>query len=160
MIDPVLGALANNGGTTQTRALMTGSPALDAGNNTLVSEAFDQRRAGFIRIRDGNGDSTIMVDIGAFEVQQAPLAAGVSVTGRVITANGRGIRNSIVSLTDSSGETRTAVTSSFGYYTFDEIQVGQTYILSVSSKRYRFTDSSRVISVMDALADADFMASP
>jgi hypothetical protein len=152
VIDPVLGALANNGGTTQTRALMTGSPALDAGNNTLVSEAFDQRRAGFIRIRDGNGDSTIMVDIGAFEVQQAPLAAGVSVTGRVITANGRGIRNSIVSLTDSSGETRTAVT--------DEIQVGQTYILSVSSKRYRFTDSSRVISDMDALADADFMASP
>lgn len=139
---------------------MTGSPALDAGNNTLVSEAFDQRGAGFIRIRDGNGDSTIIVDIGAFEVQQAPLAAGVSVTGRVITANGRGIRNAIVLLTDSSGETRTAVTSSFGYYKFDEVQAGETYILEVQSKRYRFINSSRVISAKESVADADFTALP
>ena len=31
--DAVLGALANNGGPTRTHALLTGSPAIDAGNN-------------------------------------------------------------------------------------------------------------------------------
>ena len=30
--DPKLGPLANNGGPTQTRALLRGSPAIDAGN--------------------------------------------------------------------------------------------------------------------------------
>jgi hypothetical protein len=67
--DPLLGALANNGGSTQTLALLTGSPAIDAGDNTLVPAGvmFDQRGLGFARIVGA------AVDIGAFEVQnQAP----------------------------------------------------------------------------------------
>jgi CSLREA domain-containing protein len=78
MGDPLLGALANNGGITQTHALMAGSPALNAGNNTFLIEATfgidyngdgdtsdtlttDQRGTGFPRIEDG------IVDLGAFE---------------------------------------------------------------------------------------------
>jgi hypothetical protein len=50
--------LQNNGGTTPTDALVYGSPAIDAGNNTDVP-AVDQR--GAPRINNG------VVDIGAFE---------------------------------------------------------------------------------------------
>ncbi|NEO86140.1 MAG: DUF4347 domain-containing protein, partial [Spirulina sp. SIO3F2] len=57
--DPLLQALANNGGSTQTHALQTGSPALDSGNNALVTTTTDQR--GEVRISNGT------VDIGAYE---------------------------------------------------------------------------------------------
>ncbi|MCH7720171.1 MAG: hypothetical protein IH988_04165, partial [Planctomycetes bacterium] len=63
-INPLLGPLQDNGGSTSTHALLTGSPAIDAGNNTGVP-ATDQR--GFARIVDGDLDGTATIDIGAFE---------------------------------------------------------------------------------------------
>ena len=44
--DPDLGPLADNGGPTQTMALLAGSPAIDAGDNNLIPAgvATDQRR--------------------------------------------------------------------------------------------------------------------
>jgi hypothetical protein len=67
LIDPKLGALAFNGGPTQTFALLSGSPAIDAGSNDFLSDTgpFDQRGPGFARRSPANG----IVDIGAFEVQ-------------------------------------------------------------------------------------------
>ena len=66
--NPLLGPLANNGGPTQTMALLPGSPAIDAGSNALAVDpttgqplAYDQRGPGFPRIL---GHS---VDIGAYE---------------------------------------------------------------------------------------------
>jgi len=71
-IDARLGALANNGGSTETHALLAGSPALDAGSNTVsdgASLTTDQRGTGFLRKRDAatDADTTQTVDIGAFE---------------------------------------------------------------------------------------------
>jgi len=63
-LDPKLAPLANNGGPTRTHARLAGSPAIDHGNS-LGAPALDQR--GLPRIRDGNGDHTAVVDIGAFE---------------------------------------------------------------------------------------------
>ena len=72
-LNPRLGPLANNGGPTQTHALLAGSPALDAGDNATAAAAdltTDQRGAGFARIVDGpDADTTDTVDIGAFEAQ-------------------------------------------------------------------------------------------
>lgn len=61
-IDAQLGELQNNGGVTETTALLDGSPAIDAGSNPN-NLAFDQRGEGFDRTV---GDGT---DIGAYEVQ-------------------------------------------------------------------------------------------
>ncbi|WP_417385101.1 choice-of-anchor Q domain-containing protein [Gimesia sp.] len=63
LLDPVL---RDNGGPVKTHALLTGSAAIDAGDNTAVSAAgldFDQRGDGFDRIVGGT------VDIGAYESQ-------------------------------------------------------------------------------------------
>jgi predicted outer membrane repeat protein len=65
-IDPNLGALKNNGGRTMTHALRAGSPAIDHGDNVSVP-ANDQRGTGFARRKDGDGNGTSVVDIGAFE---------------------------------------------------------------------------------------------
>ncbi len=74
--NPMLEALGNNGGPTQTRRLLAGSAAIDAGSNALAVNpsngaalTTDQRGTGFLRLRDGNGDGTAIVDIGAFEAQ-------------------------------------------------------------------------------------------
>jgi predicted outer membrane repeat protein len=68
---PRLGPLANNGGTTQTMALMAGSPAIDAGNNLICAAPpvnnVDQRGVG--RPIDGNENGIVICDIGAFEAQ-------------------------------------------------------------------------------------------
>jgi predicted outer membrane repeat protein len=68
-VDPKLGPLANNGGPTQTMALMPGSPAIGAGNVAIITNPpfpgppfTDQR--GLPRIASGK------VDIGAFQSQR------------------------------------------------------------------------------------------
>ncbi len=60
--NPGLGTLANNGGPTETIALLAGSPAVDRGSNAFVTTGETDQR-GLARIIDGT------VDIGAFEVQ-------------------------------------------------------------------------------------------
>ncbi len=66
-VDPLLGPLLDNGGPTQTHALLSGSPAINAGEpaapTSLTFPKWDQRGAGFARIAVGR------LDIGAFEVQ-------------------------------------------------------------------------------------------
>ncbi len=72
--DLALGTLANNGGPTQTIALMADSPAIDAGNNALIPAGLttDQRGVGFARIVDGT------VDIGAYESPYLSTVTSVS----------------------------------------------------------------------------------
>ncbi len=75
-IDLMLGPLQDNGGPTETMALLTGSPAIDQGSNPN-SLAFDQRGDGFDRTVDqpGIANADDGTDIGAFEVQAPPAAA-------------------------------------------------------------------------------------
>ena len=63
--DPLIGPLRDNGGHTKTHAIQAGSPAIDAGDNT-VCPATDQR--GITRPQDGDGDSKAVCDIGAYEL--------------------------------------------------------------------------------------------
>lgn len=60
--DPLLTPLANHGGLTRTHALLAGSPAVDAGNNSQ-SLSVDQRENSFLRVVGANPD------IGAYERQ-------------------------------------------------------------------------------------------
>ena len=78
-LDPLLDSLADNGGPTLTHALLSGSPAIDAGNDALAvdenGDPLTTDQIGQARFFDGNDDGTATVDIGAFE-QQAIGTAG------------------------------------------------------------------------------------
>jgi CSLREA domain-containing protein len=81
--DPLLGPLQDNGGPTWTHALLPGSPAIDAGDDTQCP-ATDQR--GVPRPEDGDGDGEAICDIGAYELE----APWVSPTLVTITGPGDG----------------------------------------------------------------------
>lgn len=87
----------------------------------------------------------------------APTAAQVSIGGKIAATDGAGIRNAVVTLTDNQGNTRTTRTSSFGHYRFDEVEVGQTYVVGVQSKRFQFTPNTQIISVSEDLSEVDFV---
>lgn len=88
----------------------------------------------------------------------APTAATVSVSGRVLSSQGRGIRNVTITMTDAQGNERTARTTGFGYYRFDEVAAGETVTLTAKARRYRFTQSSIVRTTNESFSDADFVA--
>lgn len=54
-----------------------------------------------------------------------------------------------------AGVNRRVTTNSFGYYQFGNVNTGETYVIDVISKRYRYT--SRVLQIFDSLADVDFI---
>ncbi len=90
---------------------------------------------------------------------QPRTAANASIGGRVLTAGGNGIRNAEVVLSGGTlTEPMRVQTGSFGYYNFDNLQTGQTYILTVNSRRYIFAVPTRVVSLSDNIVDLDFVA--
>ncbi len=90
----------------------------------------------------------------------APSAALVSVSGQVLQANGGGISRARLNLTSSNGTTRTILSGSLGYFRFDDVEVGQTYILTVVSKRYLFINNTQVITVLEEIGELNFTAEP
>jgi len=75
--DPLLGPLSDNGGPTQTHALLPNSPAIDAGDMSILFNPaeFDQRGPNFFRVMDAYCVAPAgVIDIGAYEAQTAPSA--------------------------------------------------------------------------------------
>ena len=158
-----LAPLANNGGQTDTHALYAGSPAIDAGDNCVVNQSCGTNNPSAALTNDQRGEGFprqvgAAVNIGAVEVQLAPTAAAVSVSGRVTTESGRGIRSVIVTMTDMHGNVRTATSTSFGYYRFENVAAGETYIFAARGKRFFFEQNAQVHSIMEETSDINFVA--
>jgi Tol biopolymer transport system component len=90
-----------------------------------------------------------------FQPSWQPLSSNVLLSGRVTTPDGRGLRNAVVAITDSLGVTKTVTSSSFGYYAFDDVRRGESYVVAIMSRRYHF--AARTIQVNDDLVDVDFV---
>jgi CSLREA domain-containing protein len=71
-LDPKLGPLQDNGGPTDTRTLLSGSPAIDKGTSVTIAGTTlttDQRGVGYARtINKGIANAADGTDIGAFEL--------------------------------------------------------------------------------------------
>ncbi|MBK7932128.1 MAG: carboxypeptidase regulatory-like domain-containing protein [Acidobacteria bacterium] len=84
-----------------------------------------------------------------------PTAAGVAVSGTVMRSIGVPLRNARVTITDANGNARSAVTSTFGHFRFEDIAAGQNYTISVRAKGYVFTP--RLIAVSDEVSGIEIM---
>lgn len=154
-VDPLLAVLADNGGNVTTHLLMPNSPAINGGINGNAVDPFDNstlatdaRGSGYNRISGGTADK------GALEVL-SPTAASVSVSGRVVNGK-RGIARARVSMIDQNGAARTALTNSFGYFRFEEVESGATYVFNVTAKNYVFL--TRVVTVTEQIDELNFAA--
>ncbi|MEP6788652.1 MAG: carboxypeptidase regulatory-like domain-containing protein, partial [Acidobacteriota bacterium] len=85
-----------------------------------------------------------------------PTAAEVTVSGRVLSSDGRGLRNAVVTLTGPTGVQYSATTSALGSFRIDNVPAGTTYVAQVRSKLFRF--SSQLVSVEDNVTDLNFTA--
>jgi hypothetical protein len=131
---------------------VTGGGSSSAAGITLDS-SFGQGVAGNVST---NGGVVIRSGFWAFE-SLAPTAANVSVGGRVMTLTGQGLPGVVVRIGSADGELGRTMTAAFGYYRFDNVPAGETYILQVSSKWYTFAEPVRVVSVVDEVSNLDFV---
>jgi len=139
-LDPVLGALADNGGFAPTHALYMGSPAIDKGATPLTT---DQR--GIARPQ-GGGD-----DIGAFEAQR------VSVFGLVRTSTLVPLAGARVQLSTPSGPVGTPVlTDSSGAYFITGVLPGN-YTITTTLSGWSFAPAAQSLLVRYASRAANFV---
>ena len=83
-------------------------------------------------------------------------AAGVSVSGRVLTRDGSAVRTARVVLRDLGGKPRAATTNGAGYYRFENVRSGASYLMTVEERRLRF--DARALTVRDQLTEVNFIA--
>jgi len=160
-IDPKLGPLQNNGGTTPTHALLGGSPAIDKGSTSIGTDAeqFDQRGQprpvdlpGTANASGGDGS-----DIGALEML-APSAGQASISGWVTDANGRAIRGITITVQGMDGVVRRVMTNTFGYYKLDGLSAGESFVVTASARRYAFAAPTQFVNLADNISDLNFTA--
>ena len=134
----LLGPLQNNGGPTQTMALLPGSPAIDAGANTLAVDAqgnpltTDQR--GLARVSGAD------VDIGAFEIQ-APALTALSASASSVVEGGS-IRLSGSFTDDPAYDQATTVVVHWGDGSADTTVNLGAGVLSFSGVAHQYTEES------------------
>lgn len=103
--DPLLGPLVDYGGATFTQALLPGSPAIDAGDNTSCSVA-DQR--GVARPFDGDNNGSVICDIGAYEAVIPVLATATATPSPTPTATRTAMPTPTVTSTPTTTQTPTS----------------------------------------------------
>jgi hypothetical protein len=159
IIDSVAYGTSNNGegGTTVNAAALT------------VTQSAMRKFSGCVETDNNNADFFVntfaAVPVNTLRNSSTPVvnctvtAADGSINGRILRAGGRGIGNIPVALQSvASGEIRYARTNPFGYYRFSELETGEDYVLSVTSKRYTFAQSSIVINLNENLEGLNFVA--
>jgi hypothetical protein len=95
------------------------------------------------------------------EDQTIAAAADGSLSGRILTSSGQGIKNAQVTISGGDlSQPITVLTGSYGYYNFSGLTVEQSYTVTVNAKRYVFAPNSRNVVVQDDAVNFDFVATP
>lgn len=100
-----------------------------------------------------SGQNNHTYDFGFYLV---PTAANVSVGGRISSGSGKALNSVVVYLIDHNGVMRQTMSNSFGYYRFDDVEVGQTVTVSVFSKRISFSQPTQVLMLKDNALEVNF----
>ncbi|MBS1792591.1 MAG: right-handed parallel beta-helix repeat-containing protein [Acidobacteria bacterium] len=137
-IDPRLGPLSPNGGPTETRALLDGSPAIDHGNRCVYDGSCPSPIPLLPRlIVDQRGNSLRLagttVDVGAYEYAASGFIAEIGFGGFENTNRSSG---QLLLLTDAADNVRTGrIANSLGGFRFDRLYYGGVYFLERRAKR-------------------------
>jgi lysophospholipase L1-like esterase len=135
---------------------------IDLAAHPFLSDAADSTYFQGDGIHPNNAGQTVIASIfaDAIPITGAASVAG-AVRGRALTANSsRGIPNVVLTLTNASGNTRTARTNASGYYRFADVPADDTYIITAKSKRYAFAQQSQVLNASNQVAEVNFIANP
>lgn len=104
-----------------------------------------------------DGSPNMMV----FTAPNGPTAGDATVSGRVVNNSGRALKGIRVVLRNADGtETRVALTNPFGYYSFQDVEVGGFYVLSIQNKRYTFENSPYAFTLGEDFTAAAFIGTP
>jgi subtilisin family serine protease len=105
----------------------------------------------------GDGSPNLML----FTAPNGPTAADAVVSGRVVNNDGRALKGvRLVLQRASDGETRVALTNTFGYFRFDALDVSEVYTMHVQSKRYTFENSPFTFNLTEDFTSLSFVGTP
>ena len=147
--------IATGGNYTLAQTVIAAGGDTSAGGSFKVEGTAGQNAAG---TRQFNSPYNFYSGFWTAQPSLAPTAAGVTVGGRVLTADGSGIRSVRVTLTDANGETRTVLSGKFGYFRFEDVAAGGTYLFSVFARRSTFSQPTQVRSIVEDTDDIVFTA--
>lgn len=93
--------------------------------------------------------------------QLVPSAAPALISGRAVDSFGFGVSGARITVMDAeTGLITYATTNPFGYYTVNDLQAGNFYIITISHKRYVFADDTRTLTLHEDFHGLDFVANP
>lgn len=145
--------LSTDGGTTFSTVVAsnianTGSYLWTVGGSTTSTAR--------LRVREADFAAPSGASSANFSIVSAPLAGGATVSGRVVDATGRAVSRATVVMTDTHGVARRAITSAFGYFSFNDVPTGETYVAAVRHKRLTF--EPQVVNLTDSFTGLNFTA--
>jgi hypothetical protein len=105
-----------------------------------------------------NPDGQSVTAIGLINVI-LPTAAPANISGRIVDGSGVGVRRASLQITNGAGTyMATTSTDSFGYYTFENVPTGVTYIITPRLKGAIFAPDHIVYSHLDEATNMYFTA--
>ncbi len=90
---------------------------------------------------------------------QAQLDISGTITGRVVSANGNGIRRACVRVINlTTLDTQTRLTNDFGYFRFNNLPILTLYFVAVNSKSYHFSFPSQLVEFAELERNLTFVS--
>jgi uncharacterized delta-60 repeat protein len=130
-------------------------------NGTVTLDLTDANDTVYGLAIDANGRVVVVGESGGIfgvirlQGDLAPTSATVSISGRVLSVDGRGVPNIRVAATGENGLERRVFTNSFGYYRIEDIEAGRTVVITAQGKQWSF--SPRVVTAFESVGDIDLI---
>jgi len=134
---------------------VTGAGSILRLNFQVIGTAGQSSPLNFVNFMFNEGDPASVTNNGAINLLNVT-AADVSVSGRLLTNLGRPISRATVSLADTSGNIRSVQTNTLGYFRFEDVTVGESYVINATARGYRFTPM--FLNLMDQVSDITMIA--
>lgn len=156
-VENIFGQIASGGAFTLEQKVVAGGGGESVDSSGVIIQiegTLGQKAAG--TLMSGGGFSQYG---GFWTPMLIPTAANASISGRVIAGKNTGVKDVTVTL---SGGMLTAPqvvrTNNFGYFKFENVEVGYFYVLRVRHKNLDFENDTQVFTLNDNLEEIVFQA--